>query len=50
MKKTCSGCGCQEFHVELREYDAHARTSQSTNMVTEIDTLICSECGDEYSV
>lgn len=50
MKKTCTGCGTQTFYVEMREYDAHARTSQSTNMVTEVTTLTCSDCGAEYSV
>lgn len=50
MRKTCSGCGSQAFHVEMREYDAHARTSQSTNMVTEVSKLVCTDCGKEYSV
>lgn len=50
MKKNCDECGNSEFTVELIEYDSHARTSQSTNMVTEVEKLICIDCGEEYHV
>lgn len=49
MKHRC-GCGNDTFTVEVYEYDAHARTSQSTHMTTKVDHLVCTDCGREQSV
>lgn len=50
MKFTCNGCGGQEFNVLVREYDAHARTNSSTNMVQEVDKVVCADCGKEHHI
>jgi hypothetical protein len=50
MLKTCTGCGSQRFHAEVREELAMPRKPEFSGYREVVDSLVCAECGERFDV
>lgn len=50
MRKTCTSCGSQEFHIEMREKMTMPRKPSKSGYKSVPVQAICTECGATYQL
>jgi len=50
MKKTCTNCGGQEFHVVMKTRLKYPRKPSMSETESYTDAVKCVECQEEYTL